>query len=258
MNRANYHTHTFYCGHAGGTVREYVEKALELNFDVLGFSEHGPVSFLSYRMSYDSFLNYLDDIEKCKIEFIGKIKIYKGLEIEYYEQRIDYLRDLKSKLDFMIFGAHFYGDEPNITEKGTYDITDASQIREYGDYVVKGLESGLFDMLAHPDLYMFNYPVFDDECKKTAHKICAAAERLNIPLELNANGIRRGLRNYGEVTRYQYPVLDFWKIAKEYKVKVIINSDCHGLKNLYDEANVEARMMAEELGLEIIDYLEIK
>ena len=41
----NYHTHTYRCGHAVGNEREYVEKAIELGFSELGFSEHAPMPF---------------------------------------------------------------------------------------------------------------------------------------------------------------------------------------------------------------------
>ena len=38
----NYHTHTYRCHHAFGTEREYIEKAIEAGFTVLGFSDHTP------------------------------------------------------------------------------------------------------------------------------------------------------------------------------------------------------------------------
>ena len=40
--KANYHTHTTRCKHANGTEREYIEKAIEAGYQVLGFSDHSP------------------------------------------------------------------------------------------------------------------------------------------------------------------------------------------------------------------------
>ena len=37
---ANYHTHTPRCGHAIGSERQYIERAIEEGFKVLGFSDH--------------------------------------------------------------------------------------------------------------------------------------------------------------------------------------------------------------------------
>ena len=39
----NMHTHTTRCHHAAGEDREYVEKAIEAGYDVLGFSDHAPM-----------------------------------------------------------------------------------------------------------------------------------------------------------------------------------------------------------------------
>ena len=39
---ANYHTHTWHCGHAVGTPREYIESAIEEGTQVLGFTDHAP------------------------------------------------------------------------------------------------------------------------------------------------------------------------------------------------------------------------
>ena len=40
--KANYHTHTFRCGHASGKDEDYVKAAVNRKFDVLGFSDHVP------------------------------------------------------------------------------------------------------------------------------------------------------------------------------------------------------------------------
>ena len=42
---ANYHTHTYRCGHAVGEDRQYVETAIERGLKVLGFSDHVPMPF---------------------------------------------------------------------------------------------------------------------------------------------------------------------------------------------------------------------
>ena len=253
----NYHTHTFYCGHAGGTVKEYVETAIKNKIEELGFSEHAPIDLFNDRMSYEDFLQYLKDIEECQKEYSTQITIFKGLEIEYIEDQLDYIKELKSKLDYMCFGAHFYNDGPDMKKKSTYEITSKKQIKEYGEYVVRAIKSGLFDFIAHPDLYMINYPKFDRTCKKVAHQIFKAAEKYNAILEVNANGIRRGLVNKKDGVYYSYPCYKFWEIGKKYKVRIIVGSDSHNPKNLYDEAFIEANKFAEKLGLEIDNNLPI-
>jgi len=42
---ANYHTHTWRCGHAEGTERDYAQQAEKAGIRILGFSDHTPYDF---------------------------------------------------------------------------------------------------------------------------------------------------------------------------------------------------------------------
>ena len=90
--KSNYHTHTLRCKHADGTERDYVEKALELKMDIIGFSEHAPFEQDPFdcRMDYAELDEYLDTLDGLKNEFDGQLKICKGLEIEYLEKYTKY------------------------------------------------------------------------------------------------------------------------------------------------------------------------
>ena len=39
---ANYHTHTYRCGHAEGSERDYAEKAAKAGLRILGIADHTP------------------------------------------------------------------------------------------------------------------------------------------------------------------------------------------------------------------------
>ena len=41
----NYHTHTTRCGHASGTEREYIERAVANGVRYMGFSDHATFVF---------------------------------------------------------------------------------------------------------------------------------------------------------------------------------------------------------------------
>ena len=65
----NLHTHSFYCGHGSGMIKEYADRAEEKDFDILGFSEHIPFrdGFLSKsRMPYGDYASYESDVRKEK------------------------------------------------------------------------------------------------------------------------------------------------------------------------------------------------
>lgn len=113
----NYHTHTKRCGHATGEDEEYVEAG----FAELGFTDHCPWPYKTEgfygtgtRMRMDELDGYFESIRALGNKYAGQIKIYAGLECEYYEEYLDALKAMHEKADYMIFGAHWITSE----EKG--------------------------------------------------------------------------------------------------------------------------------------------
>ena len=57
--RVDLHNHTTLCNHATGTMEEYIQKAISLNIDIFGFSDHAPMDFEpEYRMSLAQTSSY--------------------------------------------------------------------------------------------------------------------------------------------------------------------------------------------------------
>ena len=132
---------------------------------------------------------------------------------------------------------------------------DTNLARDYAKYMVKAIESRNFDYIAHPDLYMVKYRNWTDSCIEAAHMICKAAEKCNVPLEVNANGIRKTLARHPEWNRYMYPYKEFWEIAAQYNIRTIIGSDTHNYEEMEDLPMEMARIFAKELGLNIIESI---
>ena len=85
MNKTNFHTHHYLCGHADGNASDYVLEAIKNGYTAIGISDHGPLPNPPFpRMTIQEFENiYLKDIDDSKQKYSDKIKIYKGVEIEY-------------------------------------------------------------------------------------------------------------------------------------------------------------------------------
>ncbi|MBR2442481.1 MAG: PHP domain-containing protein, partial [Clostridia bacterium] len=80
----NYHTHTIYCDGAN-TAEEMVIKAIELGSNELGFSGHSPLPFTNdYAIRLEKLAQYHEEINRLKAKYADKIKIYCGLELDYY------------------------------------------------------------------------------------------------------------------------------------------------------------------------------
>ena len=99
---ANYHTHTFRCGHASGTEEEYIERAIENGIKIMGFSDHVPFLFpnnhqTSWKVQVKDAQDYIDTLTALREKYKDKISIKLGLECEYFPKYIPWLKDAVDK-----------------------------------------------------------------------------------------------------------------------------------------------------------------
>lgn len=231
----NYHTHTNRCGHAGiASDKEYVEYAKQVGITQLGFTDHVPVSELEYqdseqRMHISDVDEYITSIRQLQQEN-PNMKIMCGFEAEFDPMKEQFLGELRDKVDYMILGQHFvpYGMS-KLPEKNNpeYPI-------QYAEMLCRAMESGIFDIVAHPDIFMQFRDSLDTEEKKNlfmqnakiaSQAICDKAKELGIPIELNFGGINKGtIMQDGQLA---YPHSEFWQIAAETGVSVLYGVDAH-------------------------------
>ena len=234
MQTFNYHTHTTRCGHAQGTDEEYVLAAIKAGYKTLGFSDHAPYKHIPLdwaRMSWDKLEDYISSINALKEKYKDQIDIHIGLETEYYPEFLEEKKELKDKVEYLILGQHF----PEPLSRTSYFSTNSDEeIMEYAESVCRGLETGLFTYLRHPDLYMYKQPEFNDACRKAARMIIEKAVETDIPLEVNINGVNRGKVRFPSGYYYGYPHKDFWRIAAEYPVRCLYGIDAHNPARILD------------------------
>ncbi len=158
----NLHTHTTRCNHAKGTEREYIERAIEGGFQILGFSDHAPMPFdgdyySHFRMRPEQFDDYMTTLIDLREEYKKDIRILIGLESEYYPRYFHRMIDLVSPypLEYLILGQHFIGNEHDATYSGNPLNTEV-ELARYVDQTAEGLQTGRFTYFAHPDLICFH------------------------------------------------------------------------------------------------------
>ncbi len=253
----NFHTHTYRCLHAYGTEEDYVLEAIDKGLGCLGFSDHAPFpdKDYGYRMKYEELDSYISAIDILKEKYGDKIKLYKGLEIEYHPRYSDYYRSLLNDrgLDYLALGEHQYtigGEIKNIFfAESTADYTD------YAKAVCMAIETGLFAYVAHPDIMFINNHEWDDRCDEACDMIIECASKHDTILEYNANGYRRNKQLFADGIRYPYPHERFWKKAKDAHIKVIVGSDCHSPDQICDEYMLYGIQEAKKAGLELINNI---
>ncbi len=265
----NYHTHTWRCLHAEGTEEEYVRRAIDMGFSVLGFADHTPWPYESgyvsgMRMRLDQLRGYLDTVRALGERYADRIKIPVGLECEAFPQYMGWLSELKaSSLDYVILGNHYDGrddaDHDAFSDGGGFyfgQCGEPAHVRRYAERTIAGMRTGLFDYVAHPDLYCHLYPRFDAECAAAAKDICAAAKALDIPLEYNLLGVQYHAREAG-LGRLGYPCPRFWEIAAGQGCKAIIGFDAHRPEALERRDDYDrALAFLTGLGLEVLPFLD--
>ena len=235
--RINYHTHTNRCLHAQGSEEDYVLSAIHSNVDILGFSDHAPFPDKDFglRMSYDQLKDYINTIDILAEKYSDNIKLAKGLETEYLPEYNQYYEDLLTKegLQYLLLGEHFF-----TTAQGHFNIYNATSTDIYIDYakaIASALKTKYFKMIAHPDLFLLNPFAWDKNCEIACDIIINEAANTNTILEYNANGFRRGKKEYPDGIRFPYPHHAFWERVSKTNIPVIVGSDCHNPKQVWDD-----------------------
>lgn len=252
----NYHSHTYLCGHAGGTPVEYVLEAIKHNYKRIGISEHAPMSNLpnnNSRLYLEDYPKYIELLNEGKaLANKNNIDFYKGLEIEYFND-VNVYETYLGDMDYLILGQHYINVESGL--QSTFGLSTLDEIIIYRDTIMEAIKTGYFNLVAHPDLCFFNIEDPTKEMYEALRPLVKLAKELDIPLELNANGIRRAkTEGNGEL---KYPRSEFFKIVSEENAKVIISSDAHSTDALHDWAIDETYAFAKDLNLNLINELKM-
>jgi len=253
---ANYHTHTFRCGHAEGHEREYAARAAEAGLSTLGFADHTPYDFFDagsrnrpMRMTPEELPEYADSVRRLKEEYAGRMEIRLGLEAEYYPRCFPRLLELVrgEGVEYLLLGQHFLNNEVDGAYAGM-PTTDEKALDAYVSQSVEAMETGLFTYFAHPDLFRFTGD--DGTYEKAMARLCRAARETETPLEINLLGLREGRH---------YPDMRFWRIAAREGCRAVLGSDAHRPQWVTDPAGEEkALRMAERLGLEVLTRVPLR
>ena len=246
----NFHTHTFRCKHAKGDVADYCAKAIELGMETLGMSDHSALPdnrWQHVRMPYAQLDDYADAIDQARIDY-PQLDIRKGMECEYVPKLHSFYVDEllgERQFDYLIGAAHFFTDT-NGNWSGTYGGTNSPKaLADFARYTVKMIETGLFDFIAHPDLFGNCYPNWDADTAACSRDIAAAAAEFGVGLEINALGLRKQAHKKNHPFPL-YPWEPFWDVVAEAGAPVLINSDAHRPEDLQGQAGAAMNLAASK------------
>lgn len=256
-----YHTHTSRCGHAIGKDEEYVLSAINNGIKVLGFSDHVFLPNLPriyHRGGQIKFDDYLASIRHLKEKYKDQIEIHIGLECEYHPMFKSFFEKILKDgiVEYLILGQHYLIDDKDPTSWKLYNniYDDHQSAQRYVRETLEAMETGLFIYLAHPDLYVTMFNHWDEKCVEYAHALCKKAKELDMPIELNINGL-----HWNHDDRLKYSYKEFFKIASSYHNKVIIGYDSHRPTDFNRDETLNTLLeWIDELHLEHITRLNLE
>lgn len=225
---ADYHTHTPLCRHAQGEPEEFVEAALAAGLTEYGISDHAPQipePFDDWRMAVDELPAYFDWIGRARKHAAGRIPIRAGLECDWLAGCESWIADLASRYewDYLIGSVHYLGDWDFDNPKwlGRWAQSDVEAVwTRYWETYAKMADSGLFDILGHPDLVKKFAHIPPGDLNRYYEPVVDAIAAAGSVIELNTAGWHKPCAE-------AYPSRGFLELACSAGVPLVISSDSH-------------------------------
>jgi histidinol-phosphatase (PHP family) len=241
----DFHVHSDYSIDAEGSVGEYVEAALEAGLSQICFTTHCDLDPLRLErdgkvklkgnivdVTSDWLESYVDEVRQAARSCAGRLKVLCGLEVGYVPGTEPLIEKTIGafKFDYVLCGVHTLAgiDIVSPGECRDYFIrrSPGQVCEEYFASVRQAAASGLFDSIAHLDIYKKSGLAFHGEALNAAHQgflepALDEMARRSTCLEINSAALRKGLR-------YPYPSPDLLALARQAGVaNVTLGSDCH-------------------------------
>ena len=212
-------------------VERYLEAAREAGIGELGVSEH----VYRFREALEVWRHPFwveqatDDLD-AYCEFVRTTPLRLGIEADFIpgaEERIAALLEGRD-FDYVVGSVHFIGDGENAIDDENWDAWrtggDPDDVwRRYFEAVAAAARSGLFDILAHPDLVKVwggDRPKPDGALSRFYEPLVAAIAESGIAVEVSTAGLRKPV---GEI----YPAPEFAAMCVEAGAAFALSSDAH-------------------------------
>ena len=250
----NYHTHTYRSGHSRYVSDETILEAARSNgIQLLGFTEHIPNPDLvlpeeDWKMLLSEVDEYIESINGLKERHLD-MTILTGFEAEYDPMREAFLGEMRNRVDYMILGQHYVRKG-----LGHEKFNSPDYPIQYAKTVVDAIDSGLFDIVAHPDIFMKyrdqvapeHRKEFDENAKVASRMICEKARDMGIPIEINLSPAIQNKILSDNNLEYPHPL--FWEIAATIDgLKVVKGVDAHSPGSFYtvNQENQQIRLIED-------------
>lgn len=235
----NFHSHTQFCdGHA--TMEEFAREAVAQGMEHYGFTPHSPIPFESpCNMKESDVEVYMAEADRLSREYEGRIKLYKGMEIDYLGPQWGPAHPYFSSLglDYNIGSVHFIPSaEGYVDIDGHYDSFRVKMgryfsndirhvVRSFYSQSVAMVEAGGFDILGHFDKIGHNasrfHPGIEDEpwYQEEVNNLIDLIIEKDLLIELNTKAWTDHQR--------LFPAPRYLPRLLKAGIRILVNSDAH-------------------------------
>lgn len=234
------HTHNELCGHATGTIREYVEYAYKQGLAVIGISDHSPYfghledhpqPHITMARSY--FPKYVQEVLNLKKEYEGRIEVLLGVESDYFPIHADvYAKEYnKYPFDYVIGSVHQV-DGISIFNKNRFKkihLDAKIEAKEaYYRLIKQSAQSGMFQILGHIDAMKAFYPAFSDIPTTLVDETLKVIAEAGVSIEVNTSGSTKEVGGW-------YPSNEILERARHFGVTITFGSDAHRIDRIAED-----------------------
>jgi histidinol-phosphatase (PHP family) len=245
----DYHVHERHSRDASTAfVPEYIAVAEAQGITEIAFTTHlitvGPDVDLSIKEA--EIPEYIGEIRSAQDS--TKVRLLAGLEVDYFPGQERHLESILRGHDFdFILGSTHYINGVDIGSRTQAEgffqgRTIRNAADEYYSTWKKAIESGLFDVMAHPDywrkyLHFYGKNVSWGDYGSVVIEALESAARKGVGIEVNTAGVRAG-------TGHFYPLQEFLLAAYEAGIDTVtVGSDSHTAGTLGDHLNEAAKQL---------------
>lgn len=247
------HTHHERCGHADGSIEQYIRAAIKEGLTAIGISDHAPYFAHEHdqprpniAMAKREFPHYVREVLALKQKYADKIDVLLGVESDFYAEHIDTYRHTLTKYPFdYIIGSVHQTNGVSIFNRHRFDhLSMDEQIQQKTDYytlIEQSARSGLFQILGHIDAMKAYYPAFSDiPTPDVIDRTLKTIADHNVAIEVNTSG---GTKKVGG----WYPSDAILERALYFNVSITFGSDAHHPRRVAEDfARVQQRL--QEIG----------
>ena len=235
----DFHTHHERCGHATGTIKEYIDSAVSKGLNMIGISDHSPYfgDDLDHpnpgvAMAKSEFEVYVNEMIHLKEMYKDKIEVLIGVESDFFPNHAQLYQQIYQKypFDYIIGSIHQLNGSSIFNRDRWATMSEEELLKNKEDYyslIQQSARSGMFDILGHIDAIKKDCPQFTTLETESVEKTIKVIAESDVAIEVNTSGTLFSCNEW-------FPSEEVLQLARHYGVKVTFGSDAHNIERVGD------------------------